>query len=185
MTQSEKQKMIAGENYYPSDKTLVADRFRARDAIAAINAIPQDKVKQRAQAFYALFGSSGKRIYIESSFRCDYGYNIHLGENFYANFDCVLLDCAPIRIGDNAMLAPGVHIYTACHPLDAEQRNSGVEFAKPVTIGDNCWIGGASVINPGVSLGNNVVVGSGSVVTKSFGDNVVIAGNPAKPIKSC
>ncbi|MNC32530.1 Maltose O-acetyltransferase [compost metagenome] len=121
--------------------------------------------------------------YIEPSFRCDYGYNIFLGKNFYANFDCVILDVCPVHIGDNCMLAPGVHIYTATHPLDAETRNSGVEFGKPVTIGHNVWIGGRAVINPGVTIGDNVVVGSGSVVTKDIPANAVVAGNPARVIK--
>ena len=97
------------------------------------------------------------RAYIEPTFRCDYGYNIFLGNNFFANFDCVMLDVCPIRIGDNCMLAPGVHIYTATHPIDPVARNSGAELGKPVTIGNNVWIGGRAVINPGVTIGDNVV----------------------------
>lgn len=99
------------------------------------------------------------------------------------NFGCVILDCAEVEIGDNCFIGPQVGIYTACHPIDPIERNSGVEFAKPITIGDNCWIGGHATINPGVELGNNVVVASGSVVTKNFPDNVVVAGNPARVIK--
>jgi maltose O-acetyltransferase len=183
-TLTEKQKMVAGLDYFPSDKTLVADRFAARKQLDKLNTIPQDQVKQRANALKSLFGSAGKRLYIESTFKCDYGYNIHVGENFYANFGCVILDCAPVTIGHDCMLAPNVGIYTAAHPLNPTLRNSGLEFAKPITIGDNCWVGGNAVINPGVILGDNVVVGSGAVVTKSFGDNVVIAGNPAVVIKT-
>ncbi|OXX25946.1 sugar O-acetyltransferase, partial [Vibrio sp. V06_P1A73T115] len=109
--------------------------------------------------------------------------NIHVGENFYANFGCVILDVAEVRIGNNCFIAPQVGIYTATHPTDPIQRNSGLEYGKSVVIGHNCWIGGHATINPGVTLGNNVVVASGAVVTKSFGDNVVIGGNPAKVIK--
>ena len=183
-TLTEKQKMIQGLEYFASDKTLVHERFAARKQLDMLNAIPQDKVKQRAVLLHQLFGSTGKRLYVESTFKCDYGYNIHVGENFYANFGCVILDCAPVTIGDDCMLGPNVHIYTAAHPLDPIARKKGIEFAKSISIGNNCWIGGNAVINPGVKLGHNVVVGAGSVVTKSFEDNIVIAGNPAKVIQS-
>ncbi len=130
-----------------------------------------------------MFGSTGESIYLEPNLRCDYGYNIHVGENFYANFDCVFLDVCEIRIGDNCFIAPGVHIYTATHPLDPNERSSGVEYGKPVKIGNNVWIGGRAVINPGVTIGDNVVIASGAVVTKDVPDNVVVGGNPAKIIK--
>lgn len=137
----------------------------------------------RQELLLELLGSTGNYFYIEPTFRCDYGYNIHIGENFYANFDCVMLDVCEIRIGDNCFLAPGVHIYTATHPLNAQERISGAEYGKPVTIGDNVWIGGRAVINPGVKIGNNSVIASGAVVTKDVQDNVVVGGNPAKIIK--
>ena len=180
---SERQKMLDAELYYPSDKELVAMRFDARKKMAEINAIDQSEVKRRASLFKALFGKTGKRIYIESNFNCDYGCNIEVGENFYANFGCVILDCAKVSFGDDCMLAPQVGIYAATHPIDPEQRKTGIEIARPVSFGNNCWIGGQAVINPGVSLGNNVVVASGAVVTKSYGDNVVLAGNPARVIR--
>lgn len=130
-----------------------------------------------------LFGSTGGKLHIEPTFRCDYGYNIHVGENFYANYDCVFLDVCEIQIGDNCFVAPGVHIYTATHPINANERISGAEYGISVNIGDNVWIGGRAIINPGVKIGNNVVIASGAVVTKDVPDNVVVGGNPAKLIK--
>lgn len=180
---TEQEKMLAGDLYYPSDKTLTALRKQCRFKLDELNATCQSDHKKRTRLLKALFGSTGKRLYIESSFKCDYGENIYVGENFYANFNCVILDAARVTIGDNCMIAPQVGLYTATHPIDPVQRATGIEFAKPITIGDNCWIGGMAVINPGVSLGDNVVVASGSVVTKSFGDNVVIGGNPARILK--
>lgn len=122
-------------------------------------------------------------ISIHQNFYCDYGCNIYVGSNFFANYDCVILDCAEVRFGDNCLLGPQVGIYTATHPLDPIERASGLESAKSIHIGNDCWIGGHATINPGVTLGNNVVVASGSVVTKSFGDNLVIGGNPARVIR--
>src|SRR5699024_1314431 len=119
----------------------------------------------------------GETIGIEPRFQVDYGYNSHVGENFFANFNCVFLDVCPIRFGKNAMLGPGVHIITPEHPLNPTERNSGYEFGRPITIGDNCWIGGNATIIGGVTLGDNVVVAAGATVTKSFGDNVVIGGD--------
>jgi maltose O-acetyltransferase len=181
---SEKQKMLCGEMYDPSDDELVKLRSIARQKTEQFHATINDNKDERREILKSLLGSTGKNIYIEPSFRCDYGENIYVGENFYANFNCVILDVAEVRIGDNCLLAPQVGIYTATHPLDPNERNSGLEMAKPITIGHNCWIGGHATINPGVCLGNNVVVASGAVVTKSFGDNVVIGGNPARVIKA-
>ncbi|WP_019781311.1 sugar O-acetyltransferase, partial [Streptococcus sobrinus] len=122
-------------------------------------------------------------ITVHPRFVCDYGSNIYVGENFYANYDCTFLDVCEIRIGDNAMFGPNCQLLTALHPLDAEERIRGKEYGSPITIGDNVWCGAGATILPGVNLGDNVVVGAGSVVTKSFGDNVVLAGNPARMIK--
>ncbi|WP_039056185.1 maltose O-acetyltransferase [Enterobacter sp. Bisph1] len=179
----EKQKMIAGLPYRPSDDTLRADRLRARQLIHRYNHSSPDEKTERQAILNALLGA-GEGAYIEPNFRCDYGYNIFLGKAFYANFDCVMLDVCPIHIGDNCMLAPGVHIYTATHPVDAAQRISGVEYGKPVTIGHNVWIGGRAVINPGVTIGDNAVIASGAVVVKDVPPNVIVGGNPATIIKT-
>ncbi|QED64719.1 maltose O-acetyltransferase [Escherichia coli] len=179
---TEKEKMIAGELYRSADETLSRDRLRARQLIHRYNHSPAEEHTLRQQILADLFGQVTE-AYIEPTFRCDYGYNIFLGNNFFANFDCVMLDVCPIRIGDNCMLAPGVHIYTATHPIDPVARNSGAELGIPVTIGNNVWIGGRAVINPGVTIGDNVVVASGAVVTKDVPDNVVVGGNPARIIK--
>ncbi|RDW21286.1 maltose O-acetyltransferase [Oceanobacillus chungangensis] len=180
---TEREKMLAGELYRPADKELLEMRSNARRLTRLYNQTTENEEEERSKILKELFGSTGKNIYIEPTFRCDYGANIYVGENFYANFDCVILDICDVRIGDNCMLAPGVHIYAATHPLDPIERNSGQELGKPVTIGDNVWIGGRSVINPGVNIGNNVVVASGAVVTKDVPDNVVVGGNPARIIK--
>lgn len=180
---TEKEKMLRGELYDPQDPTLASDRIQAKLATRSFNALPENLSEERAKKVKAIFGSTGEKIHVESNLRVDYGYNIHVGENFYSNFDLTLLDVARIEIGDNCMIAPGVHIYTATHPVNPDERNSGVEYAKPVKIGYNCWIGGHSVINPGVTIGNNVVIASGSVVTKDVPDNVVVAGVPARVIQ--
>ena len=180
---SERAKMLAGDLYDPSDNELVQMRLNARLITEKLNQTSVADLPTRTNLIRSLFGSVGKNIKIESMFNCDYGANIHVGDNFYANFACVILDVAEVRIGNNCMIGPQVGIYTATHPLDPIERNSGLEFAKPITIGDNCWLGGQAIINPGIILGDNVVVASGAVVTKSFGHNVVIGGNPAKVIK--
>lgn len=181
---TEKIKMIAGELYLAGDEQLVKERENARRMTRIYNATTETDCDHRTQLLKQLFGSTGNQIFIEPTFRCDYGYNIHVGENFYANFDCVILDVCEVRIGKNCFMAPGVHIYTATHPLDPIERILGAEFGKPVTIGDNVWIGGRAVINPGLTIGNNVVVASGAVVVKDVPDNVVVGGNPARIIKN-
>lgn len=180
---TEKEKMLAGEMYNPADAQLVKDREYARRKVRIYNETSETEGEKRTQLLRELFGSTGENVYIEPNIRVDYGYNIFVGENFSANFDCVILDVCEVRFGDNCMLAPGVHVYTATHPLDPTERNSGKEYAKPIIFGDNVWIGGSAVINPGVSIGDNVVIASGSVVTKDVPNNVVVGGNPAKIIK--
>lgn len=180
---SEKEKMLNGELYDASDPELVADRERARRLTQRYNRTEPGEHEERRDVLEALLGSLGDECHIEPPFRCDYGYNIHVGENFYANFDCVVLDVCRVEIGRNCQLGPGVHIYTATHPLDADERIKGPEYGKPVTVGDNVWIGGQAVLNPGVTVGDNAVVASGAVVTEDVPDNVVVQGNPATVVK--
>lgn len=180
---TEKEKMIQGLPYDPLDKELIAGRLNARRLVKEIAEIPMDKERQRRHLFKKLLGSTAGRFYIENPFICDYGYNIHWGENSYANFGCTILDAAPVYIGANVMMAPSVKIFTATHPLEYKARNSGIEFAKPIKIGDNVWIGGGAIINPGVTIGNNSVIGAGSVVVKDIPPDVVAVGNPCKVLK--
>lgn len=180
---TEKQKMIAGHMYDPLDPVLDAERHQARLLFQQINSLNENQKPKRNQLFKELFGPVGKDLWIEPPFYCDYGYNISGGDNLFMNFDCCILDVCPVRFGDRVMLGPGVHIYTASHPLEAEARSSGVEFGKPVSIGSNVWIGGGAIICPGVTIGNGVVVGAGAVVTKDVPDHVFIGGNPARIIK--
>ena len=182
MELTEKEKMIAGKLYFAGDPELSADRKDARVKLRAIN---QETNKKKREAFVKdAFGGTKNRVYVEPTISFDYGYNIFVGENFYCNFHNVFLDICPITIGDNCLFGPNVQLYTASHPLEPGKRNSGQEFGKPITIGNNVWIGGSSVVIPGVTLGDNVVVAAGAVVTKSFPDNVVVGGNPAKIIKT-
>ena len=180
---SEREKMLAGDFYQTSDPELMRMREAARVLTERFNQTSIMQKEERIELLKQLFGTTGEEIYIEPTFNCDYGCNIHVGNNFYANYNCVILDVAEIVIGENCFLGPSVGIYAATHPIKASERYRGMGLGKPIIIGDNCWIGGQAVINPGINLGNNVVVASGSVVTKCFGNNVVIGGNPAKILK--
>ncbi len=180
---TEKQKMLAGELYMAWDPILFEERKQARKWLREYNATDDDASELRTEMIRAFFGSCGDHPFIEPTFRCDYGYNIHVGNHFYANFDCVILDVCEVRIGDHCLMAPGVHLYTAKHPLDAKTRSSGVEDGAPITIGHHCWIGGGAIILPGVTIGDHVVIGAGSVVTKDIPSNVVAVGNPCKVIR--
>lgn len=181
---TEKEKMIAGQLYAPSDLELVEDRRRVRIVFGKFNATHPDETEQRKALLQELFEQQPEKLYIEPPFYCDYGYNIQLGHNVYMNYNCCILDVGLVKIGHNTMLGPNVQIYTATHPLEHKARNSGLEFAKPINIGNNVWIGGNATICPGVTIGDNVVIGAGAVVTKSFPANVVIVGNPAQIIKT-
>lgn len=181
---TEKGKMLAGEMYNPLDPDLVADRHQARLLFQEINSMSEADKKQRFKMLYKLVPNAGKNLWIEPPFYCDYGYNIITGDNVFMNFNCCILDVCKVTIGNYCMFGPNVQIYTATHPLEAKARNSGREFSKPIAIGNNVWVGGNATICPGVTIGNNVVIGAGAVVTKSFPNNVFIAGNPAKIIKT-
>jgi len=181
---TEFEKMTAGELYNTNDPEL--DRFHraCKDKMHDYNRMRSSDLEGRAAAIKGILGACGESINIEPPFYFDYGCNIYVGENFYANYAVTILDVAPVRIGKNCLIGPNVGIYAAGHPLNVHERcELGVEFGKPVTIGDNCWLGGHCVICPGVTLGDNVVVSAGAVVTKSFGSNVVLGGVPAKIIK--
>ncbi|MEN8125431.1 MAG: sugar O-acetyltransferase [Bacteroidota bacterium] len=180
---TEKEKILSGKLYNPLDSVLSKERYHARLKFQKINSLSDDKIKERNKLLSELIGEFDKNFWIEPPFFCDYGYNIKLGKNVFMNFNCTILDVAEVKIGNNVLLGPNVHIYTAIHPLDVKTRNLWLEHAKPVTIGNDVWIGGGAIINPGVTIGNGVVVGSGSIVTKDIPDNVMVAGNPAKIIK--
>ncbi|MPN18595.1 Galactoside O-acetyltransferase [bioreactor metagenome] len=179
--------MIDGDLYIAfGDEGLETfeERQYAKEVLFDYNSLRPSKVDERNKMLENLLGSVDKNFYIEPPFRCDYGYNIFWGEGSYANYNLTVLDCAKVNIGKNVLIGPNVNIFTAGHPVDPEVRASGLEFAMPITIGDNVWIGGASTINPGVSIGENSVIASGSIVTKDIPSNVVAAGNPCKVIRS-
>lgn len=176
--------MIRGEFYQAFDEELLKERQRAKELCFRFNQMsPLDKDARQAILSELLSSSNSSNVWVESPFHVDYGYLLHVGDNFYANHGCTILDCNVIRIGKNCLLAPHVCISAATHPIDPTLRANGAEFTAPITIGDNVWIGANATICPGVTLGNNVVVGAGAVVTKDFPDNVVIGGVPAQIIK--
>ena len=175
--------MIAGELYDASDKQLFDMRVIARAAVQEYNQTSYDRDK-RSLLLANLFQKTGKNIDVQTPFFCDYGVHIEVGDNFFANFNCVFLDCNYIKMGNNVFLGPSVQIYTAFHPVDASQRIKGPELALPVIIGDNVWIGGSVVICAGVTIGNNTTIGAGSVVVKDIPENVLAAGNPCRVIRN-
>ena len=180
---TEKDKMLSGAPYFPDDPTLKEERLTAKDLCFDFN---QTRPSQKAdrQALLQKLLSHSKNPDINSPFHCDYGYNIITGKNFYANHGCTILDGAPVVIGDNVLLAPGVQISTATHPLDPAARRTGIEQALPITIGNDVWIGMGAQILPGVIIGDNVVVAAGAVVNKNVPANTVVAGVPAKVVKT-
>ncbi len=179
---TEKEKMLLGDAYFANDKVLSEERTSAKKLLHKLNVTEYLMNGNSRAILRELLPNSHKRLYIEPPFHCDYGYNIHSGENVYFNVNCVVLDTMKVTIGNNVFFAPGVHIYTATHPLDAIERRT-VESSKPVSIGDDCWIGGNSVICPGVTIGAGCVIGAGSVVTKDIPENSLAVGNPAKVIR--
>lgn len=180
---TEKEKMLSGELYNGFDEQLVKERQAAKEIVFKINNLEPSKLEERDRLLRNLIGKLGKNIFIEPPFRCDYGSNIEIGDNFYSNYNCTILDVAKVIVKDNVMFGPNVSIYAAGHPIDKDTRNAGLEFGKPITIGNNVWVGGNCIILPGVTIGDNSVIGAGSVVTKDVPENVIVAGNPAKVIK--
>ena len=181
--QTELQKMLKGELYSANDAELVAMRYKARALFSLYNQTSAEEYQERRDILKRLFGKIGQNIDIQPPFYCDYGSNIYTGDNLFMNFNCIILDCADVVIGDNVFLAPNVQIYTAHHPIIASERIKGPELASPITIEDNVWIGGGAIICPGVMVGANTTIGAGSVVTKSIPPNVLAAGNPCRVLR--
>lgn len=179
---SERAKMLAGDLYDPLDAELVRDRARARELCWDLNATRESDAELRRHLLQKLLGTGGDSAWIQPPFYCDYGSNIHLGQRVYFNFNCVVLDVCEVRIGDFTLIGPAVQIYTATHPLEAKLRRTR-EFAKPITIGSDVWIGGGAILCPGVTIGDRTVIGAGSVVTKSLPAGVVAAGNPCRVLR--
>jgi maltose O-acetyltransferase len=180
---SEKEKMLKGGLYNAFDPLLTEERTRARLLIGRLNNSPENQPEERMAIVKSLIPNGGPNLYIQPPFFCDYGSNIHTGERVFFNFNCILLDVMQISIGDDTLFGPNVQIYTATHPINWKERASGLEFAKPVVIGRNVWIGGSAVICPGVRIGDRTVIGAGSVVTKDIPADVVAVGNPCRVIR--
>ncbi len=180
---TEYEKMLAGELYNGEVEELLQLRIKAREWMGLYNQTSYNREK-RYGMLQQIFGKTGKFTNIEAPFFCDYGCHIEVGDYFFANFNCVFLDCNYIKMGDNVFIGPSVQIYAAHHPLDAEERIKGLEQAFPVTVGNNVWIGGGSVICGGVTIGDNVTIGAGSVVVKDIPANVLAVGNPCRPIRN-
>jgi len=180
---TEKAKMLAGELYNAQDPQLLAERLRAQQLFQALNATPPDQPAERARLLRALLPHAGAELGLTPPFYCDYGTNITLGDQVFFNFNCTILDVAAVTIGSRTLVGPGVQVYTATHPLDHRERATGLEYAKPIAIGEDVWIGGGTIICPGVSIGDRAVIGAGSVVTKDIPADALAAGNPCRVIR--
>jgi maltose O-acetyltransferase len=181
---TEKEKMLAGELYDALDEELSNDRTKARLLLRSLNNAGPDDTETTARLLNELFPNAGKDLWIQPPFFCDYGYNIEAGEKVFFNFNCVVLDVMKVKIGSRTLFGPNVQIYTATHPMNFKERATGLEYAKPISIGEDVWVGGSVVICPGVTIGNRTVIGAGSVVTKDIPDDVFAAGNPCRVIRS-
>ena len=182
MTRTEREKMLAGEMYDPLDAELAVARERARDLCQALNATRDGQVEERHRILSALFGRGGDTVLMQPPFYCDYGTNIELGERVFFNFNCIVLDVCPVRIGSFTLFGPAVQIYTAMHPLNAALRRQ-TEFGTPIEIGSDVWVGGGALILPGVRIGSGAVIGAGSVVTRDVPERTFAAGNPCRVIR--
>jgi maltose O-acetyltransferase len=184
MTASEmKQRMLRGELYIADDPQLAADHARAQDLLDRYNATGHDEQELRDRLLRELLGEIGAGVVVKPTFRCDYGTNITVGDGTFVNYDCVMLDVVPIRIGAACQIATRVQLLTATHPIDPEPRRRGWESAEPIAIADNVWLGGGVIICPGVTIGENTVVGAGAVVTRDLPAGVVAAGVPARVLR--
>jgi len=176
--------MLRGELYDPLDAELVRERLTARLLVQKLNALPEDETELRAQTLKRLMPFQGTGLWLQPPFYCDYGYNIKTGNKVFFNFNCVVLDVMQVTIGNNTLLGPAVQIYTATHPINWQERASGLEYAKPVTIGSDVWVGGGAIICPGITIGDRTVIGAGSVVTKDIPSDVFAAGNPCRVLRA-
>ena len=181
---SEKQKMLAGELYVATGEELAADARRVAEWMDRYNASIAHTQQQYGTLLREMLGEVGEGSYIRPPFHCDYGYNIYLGTAVFLNFNCVILDVVKVTIGDRTQIGPGVQILTADHPRDPVQRRAGLEFGRPVSIGANVWIGGAAIILPGVTIGDDAIIGAGAVVTRDVRPGAIVVGNPAKERKA-
>ena len=182
---TEKEKMLAGLIYSAVDEELLKELNEVKDIIHKYNSLLPSASQERFAILKGLLGHTADDVFIiNQPFYCDYGKQISIGKRFFANFNLTILDEAPVTIGDDCFIGPNVSIYTACHSTDPIERNTRREWAEPVKIGDNVWVGGSVTILPGVTIGNNVTIGAGSVVAKCIPDNVVAVGNPCRIIKN-
>ena len=180
---TEQEKRLAGKLYSPADPELTEARMRAKRLCYRLNTLAPDDFQGRDATIRELFGHAGKDAWVESNFRCDYGTQISVGDYFFANYDCIFLDIAPITIGNRVMFGPKVCVYTVNHPLTPEVRNTDLEYGRPVTIEDNVWIGGNTVILPGVTIGEGAVIAAGSIVNRDIPPRVIAGGNPCRVIR--
>lgn len=181
---NQKDRMLSGLPYKAWLDGLSEERMACKKLVHEFNLLPPEQEDRAEELMRALLGKAGKDAWINAPFHCDYGYNIEVGDNFFANYNLTILDVAKVVIGNNVQIAPNVSIYTAGHPIHPDSRNSGYEYGIPVAIGDNVWIGGDVVILPGVTIGSNSVIGAGSVVSKDVPEWVVAAGNPCRVIRA-
>ncbi|MBD5205427.1 MAG: sugar O-acetyltransferase [Bacteroidales bacterium] len=182
---TEKEKMLRGELYDANgDPALIEDRRKCKELCHDYNQLRPSQTEERTVILRQILGEVKGNLLIEQPFHCDYGYNIRVGNNFYSNHNLVILDCAPVTFGDNVFIAPNCGFYTAGHPLDVVDRREGLEYAYPITVGNDVWIGAQVCVLPGVTIGDNVVIGAGSVVTHDIPSNTVAFGNPCRPHKN-
>lgn len=178
---TEKEKMLSGMLYNANyDQEIINERTKTQDLCFEYNNLKPSNLIERDKVLRAILNKSGKNLLVEQNFWCDYGYNISVGDNFYMNHNCIILDAAKVEFGDNVFVGPGCGFYTAIHPIDINLRNKGLESCKPIKVGNNVWFGGNVTVLPGVTIGDNVTIGAGSVVTKDIPSNTVAFGNPCK-----